>query len=80
MSIALKIRKVRTASGATAVQLIRYANGKRIIERHIGSAHTQDELTALYNKAERVREQLNPQRTLFPPEDSKTPLMHKAYL
>jgi len=35
------IRKVRTASGAIAVQVIRYTQGKLIIVRHIGSSHTQ---------------------------------------
>lgn len=33
-----------------------YANNKRIIVKHIGSAHTDDELVTLRNEAERVRE------------------------
>lgn len=43
----LRVRKVKTASGATAVQVIRYKNGKRIVVRHIGSAHTDEELAVL---------------------------------
>jgi hypothetical protein len=41
------IRKVRTKSGATAVQIARYANGRQEIVRHIGSAHTDVELGML---------------------------------
>lgn len=62
----LIIRKVRTASGAIAVQLIRYEHNKRIVVRHIGSSHTAEELAALYQSAEIVREQLSNQLSLFP--------------
>lgn len=41
------IRKVRTGSGATAVQIIKYVKRKRVFVRHIGSANTDDELTVL---------------------------------
>jgi hypothetical protein len=61
----LSIRKVRTASGAVAVQVIRYAQGKRIIVRHIGSSHTDEELALLYQEAESVRERLSHQQSLF---------------
>ncbi|MFW9033584.1 hypothetical protein ACOJAH_03400 [Corynebacterium striatum] len=41
------IRRVPTASGATAVQIIwRYRNRKPEIE-HVGSAHTDHDLAAL---------------------------------
>jgi hypothetical protein len=60
----LSIRKVRTASGAIAVQVIRYAQGKRIIVRHIGSSHTDEELAVLCQEAEIVREQLSLQPSL----------------
>jgi len=62
----LIIRKVRTASGAIAVQLIRYEHSKRIVVRHIGSSHTDEELSALYQNAEIMREQLSKQLSLFP--------------
>lgn len=61
----LRTRKVRTSSGATAVQIIRYETGKRTIVRHIGSAHTDEELTALYREAEIVKEELSKQLSLF---------------
>lgn len=41
------VRKVKTASGATAVQITQTVNGRRTIVEHIGSAHTDAELAAL---------------------------------
>jgi transposase len=76
----LIIRTVRTASGATAVQIIKYANNKRVIVKHIGSAHTDDELAALRNEAERVCEELSPQISLFSSIESPARLMHMDHL
>ena len=46
------IRKVRTASGATAVQIAEYAAGRRQrIVKHVGSARTPAELGALLERA-----------------------------
>ncbi len=36
----MKIRVVKTAFNATAVQVVRYQNNKRIVLQHIGSAHS----------------------------------------
>jgi len=41
------VRKVRTASGATAVQIARKHRGVRTIVEHIGSAHDDAQLAAL---------------------------------
>ena len=41
------IRKVRTASGATAVQLAERREGRDRVLEHLGSAHTDAELAAL---------------------------------
>ena len=49
------IRRVRTASGATAVQIAEYDGGRRKIVVHVGSAHTEAELGILL---ERAREML----------------------
>jgi hypothetical protein len=49
------IRRVRTASGATAVQIAEYDSGRRKIVAHVGSAHTEAELGILL---ERAREML----------------------
>ena len=76
----LTIRTVRTASGATAVQVIQYANNKRVVLKHIGSAHTDDELAILRCEAERVCEQLSPQLSLFPSIESPVRLMHMDHL
>ena len=45
------IRRVRTASGATAVQIAEYAHGRQRIVKHIGSAHTEAELGVLLQRA-----------------------------
>jgi hypothetical protein len=49
------IRRARTASGATAVQIAEYDAGRRKIVAHVGSAHTEAELGILI---ERAREML----------------------
>ncbi len=41
------LRKVKTASGATAVQIVEKRRGQRRILEHLGSAHTDAELAAL---------------------------------
>ncbi len=41
------VRRVRTASGATAVQIAEYVDGRRRIVAHLGSAHTEAELGLL---------------------------------
>lgn len=76
----ISIRKVRTASGAIAVQLVRYAQGKRIIIRHIGSSHTDEELAVLCQEAEIVREQLSLQPSLFSLIDKQSKLLHEDHL
>lgn len=43
----MKIRVVKTASNARAVQVVSYRNNKRIIVRHFGSCHSDDELNEL---------------------------------
>lgn len=45
------VRKVRTASGAVAVQVVRKYQGRREIVAHVGSAHTDAELGILLEKA-----------------------------
>jgi hypothetical protein len=44
------IRRVRTTSGATAVQMVEYVDGRQRIVRHIGSAPSQAELGILGEK------------------------------
>jgi hypothetical protein len=48
----MKIRIVTTRSKAKAVQIVRYQNYKRVVLRHIGSAHSQEALDELLLLAE----------------------------
>ncbi len=50
------IRRVRTASGATAVQIAEYAGGRQRIVKHVGSAHTESELGVLLARARELLE------------------------
>jgi hypothetical protein len=77
---ALKIRKIRTASGSVGVQIIRYNSGRRVIVKHVGSAKTDDELTVLYQRAEQLREQLSQQLPLFSLFTEETKLLHEDHL
>lgn len=76
----LTIRKVRTASGAIAVQIIRYSQGKRVIVRHIGSSHTDEELAVLCQEAEIQKEQLSLQPSLFSIIEKPSKLLHEEHL
>ncbi len=48
----MKIRVVKTASKAEAVQVVQYQNNKRVILKHLGSAHNSVELKELLFLAE----------------------------
>lgn len=52
----LFIRRVRTASGATAVQIAEYAHGRQRIVEHVGSAQTEAELGVLLERARELLE------------------------
>jgi len=43
----MKVRVVKTASNANAVQVVSYQNNTRIVLQHIGSAHSEAELNDL---------------------------------
>jgi hypothetical protein len=48
------VRRVRTASGAVAVQVVRKHRGQRTILAHVGSAHTDAQLGILLERARRI--------------------------
>jgi hypothetical protein len=50
------IRRVRTAAGATAVQIAEYVDGRQRIVQHVGSAHSQAELGVLLARARELLE------------------------
>lgn len=76
----LNIRKVRTQSGATAVQIVRYVARKCVVVQHVGSARTDQELQILRQEAELVREELCVQPSLFPTKRDETQLLHENHL
>lgn len=71
----MKIRLVKTASKATAVQVVRYANNRRIILQHIGSAHGQGELEELMTIAQEWIKDYSKQLSVFP-DESPNRLLH----
>ena len=48
------VRKVRTVSGAVAVQVMRKAGRRDVVVEHVGSAHTDAELGVLLERARRI--------------------------
>lgn len=71
------IRKVKTKSGATAVQVAHKAYGKIVHIDHIGSAHNQVELETLLGLAKKRLHQ--GQASLFDPELSQITVgLHKS--
>ncbi|MBI3220221.1 MAG: IS1634 family transposase [Bacteroidetes bacterium] len=65
----MKIRIVKTASGAQAVQVVRYQHNKRVIVQHIGSAHSGEELNEFILIAEEWIKDFSNQLSVFPDED-----------
>lgn len=61
------IRTTKTASGATAVQIVRYQGRQKIIAAHLGSAHNTPELIALKQAAITQIEKMAQQPSLFAP-------------
>ncbi|WP_175957109.1 hypothetical protein [Schaalia sp. Marseille-Q2122] len=56
------IRRVRTASGAVAVQIVEKQGRKNVVLKHVGSAHSEAELAVLMQAA---REELHPDQLAF---------------
>lgn len=71
----MKIRVVKTASKAKAVQVVRYQNNKRVILQHIGSAHTETALNDLLLLAEEWIKDYSEQLSMFP-DESPNRLLH----
>lgn len=70
------IRRVKTSSGATAIQIVRKEYGRITQLKHIGSAHNQEEETLLMDLA---RQQLHAnQSSLFPDTPSALTLSLKS--
>jgi len=63
-----KIRVVFNSSGNKSVQVVSYKNGKRFIIKHIGTAHSDEELKKLKHIANDVIQKLLQQGDLFSQE------------
>lgn len=74
----LKIRKVKTKSGAIAFQVVQYKGHKVKIEKHIGSAKNEEQCKALYSLANEWIETYSAQTTLFPVKRQKTLFIENA--
>ena len=74
----MKIRVVKTASKAQAVQVVRYQNNKRIVLQHIGSAHTEVALNDLMILAEEWIKDNTSQLSIFP-DEAPSKLLHLNY-
>jgi len=74
----MKIRVVKTASNATAVQVVRYQNNKRIVLQHIGSAHSTAALNDLKILAEEWIKDYTRQLSIFPDENPNQ-LLHLSH-
>jgi len=59
------VRKAKTASGATAIQIVRYKQRNKIIVKHIGSAHTEKDIVSLIQAATDWIEKESRQQSLF---------------
>ena len=68
----MKIRVVKTASKATAVQVVSYQNNRRIILQHIGSAHCDAELLELSTRAAEWIKSHSQQLSFFADENPNT--------
>ena len=71
----MKIRVVKTASNAKAVQVIRYQENKRKVLHHVGSAHNEEDLKNLMILAEEWIKDYSQQLSIFP-DESPNKLLH----
>lgn len=74
----MKVRIVKTASSASAVQVVRYHQNKRVIMSHIGSAHTEEELKDLMLLANEWIKNFSSQLSVFP-DESPNKIIHLSH-
>jgi len=71
----LRTLRTRTASGATAVQVVRYEDKRRTVVKHTGSAHDEDTLAVLLSEAERDVQAHDAQPSLFAASEAQSQLV-----
>lgn len=75
------IRKVKTASGAIAIQVVTYRNRKVVVLKHIGSAHSEDDINVLTEYARAYIEKKSGQLSIFSSEPTEIlSIKHSQYL
>jgi len=74
----LRIRKVKTKSGSTAVQVVQYLGHHVKVEKHIGSAKNDQEIQVLKELAIGWIEKHAAQTSLFPTEKQKVLFVDKS--
>src|SRR5690606_35416735 len=74
-SVLASIRKTKTASGATAVQVVRYTHKRIEVLKHLGSAHDEAGVEALVHAAQRWYAGNPGEDTLFAASDHEASLI-----
>jgi hypothetical protein len=72
------IRKVKTKSGSTAIQVVQYVGHRSKISKHIGSAKDDLEVRLLQEKAKEWIDRQAAQTNLFPEPKSRTLIVDRA--
>jgi len=74
----MKVRVVKTASNAMAVQVVSYKNNKRVVLKHIGCAHSEESLKELMILANEWIKDYSGQLFIFP-ESNPNSVLHVNY-
>jgi hypothetical protein len=75
----LSIRKVRTASGPVAVQVVQYLGQKSVILKHIGSGKNGEEVFSLVKKANEWIDNRTGRASLFVESHQKILVVENFY-
>jgi transposase len=73
-----RVRKVRTKSGSTAIQVVQYIGHRAKIAKHIGSAKDDIEYDFLLKKAKAWIEEQTLQANLFPDQKQKVLIVERG--
>lgn len=73
-----KVRKVKTKSGSTAIQVVQYSGHRSKIVKHIGSAKNDLEIVLLRKKAHEWIDGYTKQASLFPEQKQKVLVIERG--
>jgi transposase len=73
------VRVVTTGSGASAVQIIRYINRRRVVVKHVGSGRSNKELESLFSIAEEWIASHTQQTSIFSDSDDNKSISLEGY-